>query len=369
MTKEFPTLQSASAARRHGGRFIQASGCHRCSSFVIGCFLLGGCAPSPPDGRTPVESRLFSHVEVIGSRGVGAGQFNKPRSVAVDREDHLYVVDLTARVQKFSPDGRYLGAWQFEESDKGRPKGMGRDADGNIIVVEPHYCRVNHLSPSLKPVLQWGVQGTNAGQLAFPRAVAVNARGEIYVSEYMHVERVQRFEKPGGRLLGVFGGAGQGAGQFNRAEGLGIGSQGRVHVADSCNHRIQVFAEDGRFLRAFGKPGSGVGQFSYPNDVQVDRDGFQFVCEFGNSRVQVFDAEDRPVEILGGPGAAPDRMSTPWALTLDSRGNLYVADGGNHRVLKFVRKEEGRRHSGASLRHSVTGEGSADSRSVSSTLQ
>jgi sugar lactone lactonase YvrE len=195
--------------------------------------LLTGCVPSPPAGHSAVESRFFSHVEVLGTRGAGAGQFNKPRSLALDREDNLYVVDMTARVQKFSPEGRYLGAWQFEQTDKGRPKGMGCDAEGNILVVEPHYTRVNHLSPRLEIVRQWGEHGTNAGQLAFPRSVAVNRHGEIYVTEYMRVERVQRFAQPGGRLLRVIGEPGQGDGQFNRPEGITVDALDRVYVADT----------------------------------------------------------------------------------------------------------------------------------------
>jgi DNA-binding beta-propeller fold protein YncE len=52
-----------------------------------------------------------------------------------------------------------------------------------------------------------------------------------------------------------------------------------VLVADSCNHRVQVFDRNGKFLRAFGKAGSTPGEFSYPYDVRVDHAGNQFICE------------------------------------------------------------------------------------------
>ena len=113
----------------------------------------------------------------------------------------------------------------------------------------------------------------------------------------------------------------------------------RIYVADSCNHRIQVFTPEGRFLRSHGQPGSGPGEFSYPYDIQVDAAGRQYVCEFGNSRIQVFDAGDQPLEVLGGPGAGPGQFNNPWSLALDARGNLYVADSQNHRVQKFLRRE------------------------------
>ena len=71
---------------------------------------------------------------------------------------------------------------------------MGRDREGNIIVVEPHYQRVNHFTPEGKLVAQWGCRGTNDGCFILPRAVAVNSRGEFLVSEYMGAERVQKFQ-------------------------------------------------------------------------------------------------------------------------------------------------------------------------------
>src|SRR5439155_15604034 len=220
-----------------------------------------------------------------------------------------------------------------------KPKGMCRDEKGNVVVLEPHYSRVNHFTPEGRLVAQWGEHGTNAGQLAFPRSVIVNSRGDIFVSEYGLAERVQQFTSEGKTWVRALGRGGEGEGEFNRAEGLGIDVQDRLYVADSCHHRIQIFSADGKFLTAYGRPGSGQGEMSYPYDVKVDGRGFQFVCEFGNSRIQIFDAHAQPVEILGGPGAAPGQFSNPWGIAFDSKGNLYVADAMNHRVQKFIRRE------------------------------
>jgi DNA-binding beta-propeller fold protein YncE len=317
---------------------------------------------------------------------VGIGEFNKPRSLACDTNGNVYVVDMTGRVQKFSPEGEYLLHWQMPQTDLGKPKGMGRDQNGNIIVVEPHYQRVNHFTPDGQLVAQWGCRGTNEGCFLLPRGIAGNSRGEFLVSEYMGAERVQRFQlgsrsdpapnpashRPVGGptnwpymkldqplsaqslsaaatnyaltvsagLLQVIGHAGTGPGEFNRAEGICIDSEDRIYVADSCNHRIQIFAPDGTFLREFGQAGSGLGQLSYPYDVTVDRAGNIFVCEFGNSRIQVFDSQCQPVEIIGGAGFEPGQFNNPWAIASDPRGNLYVADALNHRLQKLVRRQE-----------------------------
>jgi ABC-type Fe3+ transport system permease subunit/streptogramin lyase len=306
--------------------------------FACALTLITGCSPSAPSSQAPLASQLFRRVQIIGSRGVGVGELNKPRSVAVDAQDNLYVADMTGRVQKFSSNGVFVLSWQMPQTSLGKPKGMSRDRDGNIIVLEPHYQRVNVFSPEGKLLAQWGKRGTNAGELMMPRAVAVNSRREVFLSEYGLVERVQQFAARGEKLLAGFGNPGNAPGEFNRPEGLCVDSQDRIYVADSCNHRIQVFSSEGKFIRAYGKAGKGKGELSYPYDICVDAMGRQYVCEFGNSRIQVFDANDQPLEIIGGPGGAPGQFSNPWGVALDSAGNLYVADSQNHRVQKLIRQ-------------------------------
>ena len=130
----------------------------------------------------------------------------------------------------------------------------------------------------------------------------------------MEMDRVQQFTPDGRKLLNVFGHSGTGPGEFDRAEGMGMDAADRLYVADSCNHRIQVFSDDGKWLRQYGSAGSGPGQFSYPYDIRIDEQGRQYVCEFGNSRIQVFDANDKPLETIGGPAQRPASSAIPGAL-------------------------------------------------------
>jgi ABC-type Fe3+ transport system permease subunit/DNA-binding beta-propeller fold protein YncE len=321
----------------------------RMGFLASGVLLIAGCSRGDDrESRIPIESRWFSHTQIIGRRGVAPGQFNKPRSLVCDRDDNLYVADVTGRIQKFDPNGRFLLQWQMPQTDLGKAKGMGLDPDGHVLVIEPHYMRVNHFDGSGRLLAQWGKRGTNAGAFILPRDIVVNSRGEYFLSEYTVVDRVQRFgpirfgsnsvpvEMP--RFEVTWGQPGDGPGRFSRAEGLGIGPNDEVYVADSCNHRVQVFDREGRLLRTHGKPGSNAGQFSYPFDIVVDARGNQFLCEFGNSRISVLDAKDQLIEVVGGAGAAPGQFANPWAIAMDSKGNLYVADSQNHRVQKLIRR-------------------------------
>ncbi len=316
---------------------------------LFGTLLVGGCSGSGESEATtavgasrefPIQSKVFTGVRVIGGRGVAPGQFNKPRSLVCDREDNLYVADITGRIQKFDSEGRWLLQWQMPQTDLGKPKGMSLDPDGNIIVVEPHYQRVNHFTTTGRLVRQWGVKGTAPGEMILPRSIAVGADGRYFVSEYTVVDRVQRFS-PAGVFEMTCGAPGVEPGHFNRAEGVCINGAGQVFVADSCNHRIQVFSREGVFVRAHGTAGSDPGGLSYPYDIRVDASGRQFVCEFGNSRISIFGSDDRLIEVIGSAGSDPGRFANPWAIAFDSHGNLYVADSQNHRVQKLIARGGG----------------------------
>ena len=271
--------------------------------------------------------------------GTAPGKFVKPRSIAVDLEDNVYICDMTGRIQKFDKEGEYILQWQMPQIEKGRPKGMALDHEGNIVIVEPHYSRINHFNKEGKLISQWGVHGKNKGQLSFPRSVAIANDGSAYVSEFQIIERIQKFQLNRKTVSFEIKGAGDAPSQFNRAEGISLSPEGNLFVADSCNHRIQIFKADGTFLHSIGKAGTARGEFSYPYDIRVDELGYKYVCEFGNSRLTILDSNSQVIEIIGRPGNLPGEFNNPWSLALDSKGNLYVADSQNHRVQKFIRKK------------------------------
>ncbi len=193
---------------------------------ALAALLWMGC--SADDRKSaPVESKFFSRVEVIGTRGAGVGELNKPRSVAVDAQDNLYVIDMTGRVQKFSPEGKYLLEWQMPQIEKGKPKGMCRDKAGEIVLVEPHYSRVNFFSPEGKLVAQLGSKAPTSASWAC-RAPRWSIRAASFTfANTTDSERVQHFTAHGEKCLGAWGHLGDQPGEFSRAEGLGIDAQDR----------------------------------------------------------------------------------------------------------------------------------------------
>lgn len=274
---------------------------------------------------------------VWGRRGVSTGRMQKPRAMAIDARDELYIVDMTGRIQVFDADGKYLRGWSTPVCTNGRPTGLSIDRDGNLAVADTHYFRVLFYTPQGELLTErtlGGVCGHGPGEFYFVTDVAQDREGNYYVSEYGDYDRVQKFTRDG-RFVMQWGQHGQAPGEFVRPQSLDIDDEGRIWVADACNHRVQVFEIHGdtaKLVRIWGEQGSAVGQLTYPYGLQLDRRGHVYVSEFGNNRVQKFTLAGESVGVWGVAGKRPGELYQPWTLALDSRGRLHVLDSNNHRV-------------------------------------
>jgi DNA-binding beta-propeller fold protein YncE len=193
--------------------------------------------------------------------------------------------------------------------------------------------------------------GSAAGQLNRPRGIVVGPDGNIFVVDSRNA-RVNVYG-PAGEYLHSFGSEGSSLGQFGRlsaaggggASGIAIDDAGNIYVADTWNHRIQVFASDGTFLRAWGQffdarddaalSATQPGLFYGPRGVAF-HDGLLFVTDTGNERVQVFQPDGRLVRMFGTPGSGEGELLEPVGIAVSGDGTIYVADSHNARIARFT---------------------------------
>ncbi|KAI6216104.1 RING-type domain-containing protein [Aphelenchoides besseyi] len=136
----------------------------------------------------------------------------------------------------------------------------------------------------------------------------------------------------------VFGRRGDADGEFNWPRGVAAISGGEFAVADSSNHRIQIFNSNGRVLRTIGSYGKSEAQLDSCADLCYNRIKQQLiVSDRYNHRVQIFDVIDgRFVRSFGKPGAGHAQFNNPWGVAVDEvDGSIYVVDKDNHRVQVF----------------------------------
>jgi serine/threonine protein kinase/DNA-binding beta-propeller fold protein YncE len=135
-----------------------------------------------------------------------------------------------------------------------------------------------------------------------------------------------------------FGSNGSGDGQFRNPRGVAYDTNNnRIIVADTFNHRVQVFDSNGKFLFKFGSNGSGDGQFNYPYGVAYDPNNNRIiVADTANHRVQVFDSNGKFLFKFGSPGNADTQSRNPRGVAYDPNNNrIIVANTDNYRIQVF----------------------------------
>jgi hypothetical protein len=151
-----------------------------------------------------------------GDRGTGPGQFHTPHSIAVDRNNHIYVADRSnRRIQVFDTDGNFLRQFTI---DVPVPSGA-RPAIGNI--------------PSEADV----AAGTFAP--GSPWAICISpGPNQVLYSADTWPGRIYKLTLDG-QLLGVLGESGKQLKQFGWIHEMACPSENVLYVAELLNWRVQ----------------------------------------------------------------------------------------------------------------------------------
>ncbi|GFT86176.1 RING finger protein nhl-1 [Nephila pilipes] len=182
-------------------------------------------------------------------------------------------------------------------------------------------------------LLKIGSRGSEPGHFTWPRGVAVGPDNSIVVADSSN-HRIQVFDSIG-KFLFEFGTYGSGEGEFDCLAGVSVNRIGQFIVSDRYNNRIQLFDPTGRFLRAFGCEGRTDGRFSYPWGIATDSLGFIYVCDKENHRIQVFQSDGTFVGKFGSIGSRPGQLEHPHYIAVTNTNRVVVSDTNNHRVQIF----------------------------------
>jgi DNA-binding beta-propeller fold protein YncE/Flp pilus assembly protein TadD len=185
-----------------------------------------------------------------------------------------------------------------------------------------------------RPAVTLGQEGRENGQFRQPGSVVVDEAGRIYVADtYNH--RIQVFD-PHGRFLQTFGAEGAQHGALLRPKGLAWGPDHLLYVADTGNHRIQAFNQQGEAVTALGAFGHLPGQLNAPEAVAVDSSNTLYIADTQNHRVQKLAPDGSWLLSWGGSGSGKGELLGPSDIAIDHDGRVLVADTQNHRVQVFT---------------------------------
>jgi len=267
--------------------------------------------------------------------GKGLYAWSFAHTVRIDKDDNIWCVDKGSNmIIRFNPEGHVTMVF-------------GRKQEASDVAQPP-----NKEAAAPKPV---------DGMFNQPTDIAWNAQGDMYISDGYVNSRVAKIDR-NGDWVKSWGEAGQGPGQFKLPHAIAVDARGQVYVADRANARIQVFDADGAFLRqivinipaptgarpAIGyqapppanappgtnlsyRPGAPAGLCITPGPNQV-----MYVSDLYPGRIYKMTLEGKVLGMLGKSGKQLGQFGAIHQLACPSENVLYVAELLNWRVQKLV---------------------------------
>jgi uncharacterized protein (TIGR03437 family) len=236
-------------------------------------------------------------------------QLNFPQGVAADGQGNWYVADTANnRVRKVQPGGNlltiagngnasYFGdGGQAAKASVNQPEGVAVDAAGNVYIADTLDNAVRKVTPdgTISTLAGTGTPGYSGeggpakqARLKLPRAVAVDAGGNVYVADTGN-NQIRRIDTQGAITTVDTGGA------LNDPRGVAVDRAGNLYIADTGNRRIRRVAAGTAMTTIAGN-----GSCCYSGD---------------------------------GGLALDAQLNQPWGLAADASGNIYVADAGSNAV-------------------------------------
>ena len=249
--------------------------------------------------------------------GVTAG-FNNPYGVATTTNGTIYVADaVNNRVRKITATGDVstlagsdTAGYRDGTGTQARFKdleGVAVDAAGNIYIADTYNSSIRKITSAgvvstLAGNGTYGYQDAtgNAARFSFPRGLAVDAAGFVYVADGDN-QRIRRIS-PAGEVVTLAGTGAAGfqdgdgpTAKFNYPHGVADGGHGYIYVADIFNQRIRQISPTGIVSTIAGDGAAGY------------KDGVGSNAEF----------------------------NAPYGIAVGNTGNIYVVDAGNYRIRKL----------------------------------
>ena len=288
-------------------------------------FLLSINRPSTSDRK---KGKGFEYLFSIYGFGQKIDELlSQPNGIAVGKNRYVYVTDQdNNRIVVFDKDGKFL--FKFGKKGGGRgafqaPMGIAVSPKGLVYVTDRLQGKVLIFDLKGKFIKEFKVDA--------PLMPAVTS-DKLYITTSGHV-MIYDLE---GKLLAKWGKKGRQKGEFDFPNGIAVGEDGTVFVADSNNFRIQALDPKGKVLWAAGGPTSDPKgekrRFGLPVSLSIDEDGVLYLVDAFPGSIRVLSSNGVEFAELGEYGRDDGQLNHPAQMTYGGNRIFYIADKFNDRV-------------------------------------
>ncbi|CAF1158884.1 unnamed protein product [Adineta ricciae] len=271
---------------------------------------------------------LFANSSLVGAN---------PRSLFVDTNDTVYVVDQTNNRtliwfnNSINPSRTIYG-------EMSKPMSIFVTTSGDMYISD--YNTNNQTR-------RWS-QNSNGSSLVMSTSsgcygLFIDINNTLYCSLYLVHRIVKKWLGNNASTITTIAGNGSsgfGLNQLNNPGGIFVTTDFDLYVADYANNRIQLFQPgQSNGITVAGSSSINVTIILQgPNAVILDADSYVFVTDYSYNRI-VGSGPNGFRCIVGCTlvqGTASNQLKGPWNLAFDSHGNLYANEWGTSRILKYT---------------------------------
>ena len=328
------------------------------ASVALVVTTVGALMTLSPAARAAVLSGTPVPVAGVDAFGIGSGQLGTPGGLVLDGKNDIFVADQSnSRVLEYafnSTTGAYAkvgttvagaGGLGSGSSQLSSPAAVTLDAKGDLFVADSGNNRVLEYALNASTgsyastgttVAGSGGKGSGAAQLVNPTAVALDAKGDLFVAdsgndrvlEYALNATTGSYASTGTTVAGS-GGAGSGLNQLSSPTGLALDAKADLFIADGTNGRVVEYPYNSSTATYVPAGTVVAGLPNLAQSVAFDANGDLFVSYgyLGYNEVSEYAYNSATGTFAtSGVEVDPTAMVGPTGIAFDSHGNLFLSE-------------------------------------------
>ncbi|VVB55053.1 NHL repeat protein [uncultured archaeon] len=292
--------------------------------FTLGCQLESGCATHG---------------------GGGPAEFDWPLGLR-PYNGRMYIVDYNNnRIKVYNTNGDYVTTFGTEDCGGSPANGAFCQPHAVSIVTNTTTARILAADNINNRVQHWTTLSTptfveNVG-INRPAGIA-SMQGKYFVAS-SSTDTITTYNFSTGVTINTFGSGIVDINCFGSPKPAGMYVSGTsLYLANRCDNTVEVFfTTGGAHLSTLGGYGTNQSHFIEPTDVYVDAQGLLYVADTENHRIQIFNATTLEyvytlgTNFYGGGSDFSGLFKYPRGVAADESGNVWVSDTQNNRIQVF----------------------------------